>query len=125
MTPTCPRSPQRIPRGSGWERGWGRYVTSFALVGRPGVSIDPFEEDEFQDLQHMRDREAYWIARLPSVNKCVPGRSRAESRRISNAARVPCGTCGKIVRRSEHCKHQRSRACMLAAFNRGVTASES
>ena len=73
----------------------------------------------------MRDREAYWIARLPSVNRCVPGRSHAESRRISNAARVPCGTCDKIVRRSEHCKHQRSRACMLAAFNRGVIASGS
>ncbi len=108
-----------------WERGTVSYVTSFELVGRPGVTIDLIEEEEYQDLQHMRDREAYWIARLPTVNRRTPGRSRVESQRISNAARVPCGTCGKIVRRSEHWKHQRTRACMLAAFNRPETAPES
>jgi hypothetical protein len=108
-----------------WERGIYPYVTSFALVGRPDVIMDLVEEEEYADMQHMRDREAYWIGRLPSVNKCTPGRSAAESQRVSNAARVPCGTCGKVVRRSEHWKHQRTRACMLAAFNRGVTASGS
>ena len=61
-----------------WERGMYHYVTSFALVGMPGVGIDLIEEEEFQDMQHMRDREAYWIARLPTVNKYTPGRSRAE-----------------------------------------------
>ena len=108
-----------------WERGVGNYMTSFELVGRPDVEIDLIEEEEFADVQHMRAREAHWIARLPSVNRRTPGRSDAESHRISHAARVPCGTCGKIVRRSDDCKHQRSRACMLAAFNRGVTASGS
>ena len=108
-----------------WERGTVSYVTSFELVGRPGVTVDLIEEEEFQDLQHMRDREAYWIARLPTVNRRTPGRSRVESQRISNAARVPCGTCGKIVRRSEHWKHQRTRACMIAAFSRPETAPES
>jgi hypothetical protein len=108
-----------------WERGVGDYVTSYELVGRSDVEIDLIEEEEFADVQHMRDREAYWIARLPSVNKCTPGRSDAESHRISLAARVPCGTCGKIVRRSEHWNHQRSRACMLAAFNRRGRASGS
>jgi hypothetical protein len=101
-----------------WQRGVYPYVTSYALVGLPGASIDIIEEEEYQDLQHMRDREAYWITRLPSVNKCTPGRSHAESSRISHAARVPCGTCGKIVRRNGHTKHQRTRACMIAAFNR-------
>ena len=108
-----------------WERGAGCYVTSFELVGRPGVEIDLIEEEEFHDMQHMRDREAYWICRLPTVNKCTPGRSDAESRRISLSARVPCGTCGKVVRRSHHWTHQRSRACMLVAFNRRGSASGS
>jgi hypothetical protein len=108
-----------------WQRGAYPYVASFALVGHPDVGIDLIEEAEYADLQHMRDREAYWIARLPSVNKCTPGRSNAESHRISLAARVPCGTCGKVVRRSEHSKHQRTRACMLVAFKRGATASGS
>ena len=106
-----------------WARGVYPYVTSFALVGLPGASVDLIEEDEYKDIQHMRDREAYWIARLPSVNRCVPGRSQAESSRISGAARAPCGICGKIVRRSAHTNHRRTRACMLAAFNRLQQAS--
>jgi hypothetical protein len=105
-----------------WQRGTTHYVTSFALVGHPDVSIDIIEEEEFQDIQHMRDREAYWIARLPSVNKCVPGRSRAESNQISRTAHVPCGTCGKFVRRENHKKHLRTRACMQVAFNRRENA---
>jgi hypothetical protein len=106
-----------------WQRGTFNYMTSFALVGLLGASIDLIEEDEYQDIQHMRDREAYWIARLPSVNRHTPGRSDAESRRISNAVRAPCGICGKLVRRSNHTNHRRTRACMLAAFNRRETAS--
>jgi hypothetical protein len=108
-----------------WGRNTSKYMTSFALVGLPGASIDLVEEDEYQDIQHMRDREAYWISRLPTVNKYTPGRSRAESTRISNAMRVPCSTCGKLVRRNGHTKHQQSRACMLAAFNRRENAAGS
>ena len=108
-----------------WERGTYHYVSSFELVGRMGVEIDLIEENEYADMQHMRDREAYWIARLPSVNRRTPGRSHADSARISRAARVPFGTCGKLVRRGGHSKHQHSRACMLAAFNRLGTAPES
>ena len=108
-----------------WHRGTFPYMTSFALVGLPGTRIDLVEEDEYQDIQHMRDREAYWISRLPTVNKYTPGRSRAESTRISNAMRVPCSTCGKLVRRKGHTKHQQSRACMLAAFNRRENAAGS
>jgi hypothetical protein len=105
-----------------WQRGAYHYVTSFALLGQPDVSIDLIEEDEYQDMQHMREREAYWITRLPSVNRCMPGRSRNESNRISHAARVPCSTCGKLVRRDSHKKHQQSRACMQVAFNRRENA---
>ena len=105
-----------------WQRGAFNYMTSFALVGLVGAQIDLIEEDEYQDIQHMRDREAYWIARLPSVNRHTPGRSDAESRRISNAVRAPCGICGKLVRRSNQTNHRRTRACMLAAFNRRENA---
>ena len=108
-----------------WERGMSAYVTSYLLVGRPGVTIDLIEEEEYQDIQHMRDREAYWIERIPTVNRNVPGRSQAESARVSKAMRVPCSTCGKIVRRSDHWKHQLSRKCMVAAFNRPRSFSNS
>jgi hypothetical protein len=103
-----------------WNRGVGDYVTSYDLIG-PGATIDLIEEDEYHDIQQMRDREAYWIARLPTVNLNVPGRSQAESHRVSCAKRVPCNTCGKVVRRSEHWKHHQSRACMLLAFKRAST----
>ena len=103
-----------------WNRGVGDYVTSYDLIG-PGATIDLIEEDEYHDIQQMRDREAYWIARLPTVNHNVPGRSQAESHRVSCAKRVPCNTCGKVVRRSEHWKHHQSRACMLLAFKRAST----
>jgi hypothetical protein len=105
-----------------WQRGAYHYVTSFALVVLPGVSIDTVEEEEYQDLQHMRDREAYWIARLRTVNRHTPGRSDAESRRISNAVRAPCGNCGKLVRRNDQGRHRLTRACMLVAFNRRENA---
>jgi hypothetical protein len=105
-----------------WQRSTSKYMTSFALVGLPGASIDIIEEDEYADMQHMRDREAYWIARLPSVNRQTPGRSRAESARISSNVQVPCGICGKLVRRNGHTNHRRTRACMLVAFNRRENA---
>ena len=114
----CTRMAQHQSDMRKWQRGVSNYMTSFALLGQPDASIDLIEEDEYQDVQHMRDREAYWIARLPTVNKCTPGRSRAESSRISHAVRVPCSTCGKLVRRDTQKKHQQSRACMLVAFNR-------
>ena len=101
-----------------WERGKGRYVTSFALVGLADCTIDLIEEAEYQDLQHLRDREAYWIERLPCVNRNVPGRSPAESTRISHATRVPCKVCGKVVRRDAIKEHRFSRSCMLSAFVR-------
>ena len=104
-----------------WQRGTTNYVTSYALVGLPGASIDLIE-DEYADMQQMRDREAYWISRLPTVNQRMPGRGTVESHRISHAARGPCGICGEIVRRSNHTNHRRTRACMLAAFSRRETA---
>ena len=68
-----------------WQRGGGRYVTSFALVGRPDVSIDLIEEEEYADLQHMRDREAYWIAR--SKRDAKPRKSASSIAKLS-----VCGT---------------------------------
>jgi hypothetical protein len=108
-----------------WERGVSDYVTSYALIV-PGVTIDLIEEDEYHDTQQMREREAYWISRLPhTVNHNVPGRSQADSHRVSGGKQVPCNTCGKIVRRREHWKHQQSRACMMFAFNRAGNLSSS
>ena len=101
-----------------WERGKYNYVTSFALVGSADVTIDLIEEDEYEDVQQMRDRERYWIERLPSVNRNLPGRSKAESKRISNATRIPCAVCGKSVQRHNIKEHQRAHSCRSSAFIR-------
>jgi ribosomal protein L32 len=72
------------------------------------------EEGQFTK-QRMREREAHYIQSLPSVNKCVPGRSQAESHRISAATKVACPTCGKRVSRGNRSRHNRTRKCSLAS----------
>jgi hypothetical protein len=97
-------------------RGKYNYVSSFHVLDHPGATIDLVEESEFHDMQQLREREAYWIQRLPSCNRCTPGRSQRESKKISNAVIVPCRTCGKFVRRGALSAHRQTRACMMAAF---------
>ena len=104
-----------------WERGKHHYTTSYELVGLADVTIDLIEEDEYQDMQQMRDRERYWIERLLTVNQCMPGRSHAEAKRICNARRIPCPVCGNSVLRHAIKKHQRTRFCQAALARAQLT----
>jgi len=100
----------------GYLRGRYHYVSSFAVLGHPDATIDLLEEAEYHDLQQFREREAYWIQRLPSCNRSTPGRSPSASNKISKAVVVACSTCGRFVRRGLIGDHRRTRACMIAAF---------
>jgi hypothetical protein len=108
-----------------YQRGNYHYVSSFAVLDHPGATIDLLEEAEYHDIQQFREREAYWIQRLPSCNRSVPGRSTSASNKISKAVFVPCTTCGRFVRRGVLADHRLTRACMLAAFKRSSRASSS
>ena len=97
-------------------RGGFHCVSSFHVLEHPGATIDLLEESEFYDMQQFREREAYWIQRLPSCNRATPGRSARLSTKISKAQVVPCKTCGRFVRRGVIGYHRQTRACMMAAF---------
>ena len=92
-------------------------MSAFEVLAHPGAVIRTLEEGEYADKQRLRDHEAHWIARLHSVNIRVPGRSNAESQRISHARKVACPTCGKHVRRDGLKDHALSRACSLLALS--------
>jgi hypothetical protein len=96
-----------------WRRGRGTFMTSYEVLAHPGAEIHLLEEGLFTK-QHMREREGHWIQCLPSVNRYMPGRSRAETRRICYAAKVACPTCGKRVRRDGLKGHASTRRCLLA-----------
>jgi hypothetical protein len=96
-----------------WQRGLGNFVTSYEVLAHPGAEIHILEEGQFTK-QHMREREAHYIQSLPSVNRCMPGRSRAESQRICHARKVACPTCGKHVRSDARKRHTLTRRCLLA-----------
>jgi hypothetical protein len=105
-------------------RGKYHYVSSFAVLEH-GATIDLLEESEFNDLQEFREREAYWIHRLPTCNRSVPGRSPSASNKISKAVFIPCPTCGRFVRRGVIGEHRRTRVCMIAAFKQSKSESAS
>ena len=86
------------------------------MIDLPGAVIRILEECVYVDIQHLRDREAHWIRCHPCVNRCMPGRSQAESVRISHATKVACATCGKHVRRDYLKDHARTRACAMIAL---------
>ena len=50
----------------GYKRGTYHYVTSFEVLEHSDVTIDLLEEAEYHDMQQFRERESYWIQRLPS-----------------------------------------------------------
>jgi hypothetical protein len=85
------------------------------VLAHPGAVIHILEEGIYADKQHLRDREAHWIGCHQCVNRCVPGRSAAESRRISHARKVDCPTCGKHVRRDGIKRHAHTRDCSMLA----------
>ena len=97
-------------------RGDYHYVSSFDVMEHPGAIIDLLEEKEFHDMQQFREREAYWIQRLPICNRATPGRSARLSAKISKAQIVSCKTCGSFVRRGVIGDHRQTRAWMIAAF---------
>jgi hypothetical protein len=109
----------------GFLRGKYPYVSSFHVLEHPGATIDLLEESEFHDMQQFREREAYWIQRLPSCNRNTPGRSASASQKISNAVIVPCRTCGRFVRRGAIGPHRQTRLCMMAAFKQSQLSSTS
>jgi hypothetical protein len=104
-------------------KGDYHYVSSFDVLEHPGAIIDLLEESEFHDMQQFREREAYWIQRLPSCNRATPGRSARLSTKISKAVVIPCKTCGRPVRRGLLGYHRQTRACMVAAFKQTKMSS--
>jgi hypothetical protein len=104
-------------------KGDYRYVSAYHVLDHPGATIDLLEESEFHDMQQFREREAYWIQRLPSCNRNTPGRSASVSSKISNAVVVPCKICGKFVRRGANGPHRQTRLCMMAAFKQSQLSS--
>jgi hypothetical protein len=109
----------------GYQRGTYHYISSFAVLDHPDAAIDLLEEAEYHDIQQFREREAYWIQRLPSCNRSTPGRSASASTKISKAVFIPCTTCGRFVRRGLIGDHRRTRACMMAAFRQSTSSSSS
>ena len=107
----------------GYQRGRQKYVSSFEVLDHPGAVIDLLEEAEYHDIQQFREREAYWIYRLPSCNRIMPGRSTSESVKVSKAVFVSCSTCGRFVRRGMISDHKRTRRCMMAAFKQTTASS--
>ena len=104
-------------------KGDYHYVSSFDVLDHPGATIDLLEENEYHDMQQFREREAYWIQRLPSCNRATPGRSPRMSAKISKAQLVSCRTCGSFVRRGVIGDHRKTRACMIAAFRQSKISS--
>ena len=106
-------------------RGSHGFVTSFDVLG-PGATIELLEEDEY-DLPQLREREAYWIKTLDTVNRSMPGRGARESTKASRAVEVHCEICHKKVKRGMLPDHRLTRYCMnvsyASAFNQPATAS--
>jgi hypothetical protein len=104
-------------------RGKFPYLSAFHVLDHPGATIDLLEETEFHDMQQFREREAYWIQRLPSCNRSTPGRSQRESSKISKAVVIPCRTCGRCMSRGVIQTHRQTRACMMVAFKQSRMVS--
>ncbi len=56
-------------------------VTSHELLKYPSCRIELLEEYPCESRKELNIKEGEWIRRLPCVNRCVAGRTRAESSR--------------------------------------------
>jgi hypothetical protein len=95
-----------------YERGETNYCSSFEILAYPGATIELLEEDAYLDMQHMRDREAFWIQQRPSLNIHTPERSNKEATRIGHARKKECHTCGRHVRLDDMKEHRATKRCM-------------
>jgi hypothetical protein len=95
-------------------RGSHGFVSSFDVLG-PGATIELLEEDEY-DTPQLREREAYWIKTLDTVNRSMPGRGARESTKASKAVEVHCEICHKKVKRGLLPDHRLTRYCMNVSY---------
>jgi hypothetical protein len=105
-----------------YDKGRLDYFTSFEVLACEGATIELLEEDAYLDMQHMRDREAFWIGRLDTVNKTTPGRSQKESCRICHARPKECPNCGRHVRIDGMKDHRKSKRCVQTK-NKPISSS--
>jgi hypothetical protein len=96
-------------------RGSHNFVSSFEVLRHGGAKIELLEEDIY-DLPQLREREAYWITTLDTVNRAMPGRSVKESTRVSKSVEVHCQICNKKVKRGHLPDHRLTRYCMNASY---------
>ena len=95
-----------------YDKGKSTYCTSYEVLSYEGVQIELLEEDAYLGMQHMRDREAFFIQQLPSVNKVTPGRSPRECNRIAHARPKDCPKCGRHVRTDGMKTHRATKRCV-------------
>ena len=95
-----------------YDKGNNTYYSSHEILAYECATIELLEEDAYISMQHMRDREAFWIQRLPSVNKSTPGRSQRESERLYKKSKKECSKCGRHVRIDGMKTHRTSKRCV-------------
>jgi hypothetical protein len=95
-----------------YDKGRGNYFSSYEVLAYENAIVELLEEDAYLDMQHMRDREAFWIQRLPSVNRSTPGRSQRESERLYKKSKKECPKCGRHVRSDGMKTHRTSTMCV-------------
>ena len=94
------------------KRGKTNYCSAYEILAYPDATIELLEEDAYLDMQHMRDREAFWIQQLHAVNINKPGRSNKEINRICHARKKECHTCGCHVRLDGMKEHRATKRCV-------------
>ena len=70
-----------------YNRGYGSYTTSFALLKGGDFSIHLLDKHPCSCKDELTQRERYYIERMDCVNKVVPGRTRHEYNRDKCAER--------------------------------------
>lgn len=109
-----------------WKNNKRRYVTSFEIVKHDHVDIILIEMYSCNSKEKLHARERYWIEKLNSVNKIIPGRTITEYRvdnkdklreyqkkydkkwYEANNEKIQCG-CGSNIRKSGIAKHYKTK----------------
>lgn len=61
-----------------WKAGKGHNITSFRVIELGNYEITLLELCPCHSRDELTARERYWVETIPCVNRCVPGRTRAE-----------------------------------------------